>query len=218
MNNLLRFGAAGLAGLVLAGCNSLTNTSYETIRLAISGPESLITTEVVESLGRPALIAQMGNSEALLVQASQFRVTSEWHGMQQGLVTRNGRLTQTAGVAENGDLSAPLLPDDPFLGDLRNADGVEVTRLIDLPDRYLTGVPQQANYRVGKLEAIEIMGEERQLQRIEEVIRMPVLGVKEKNLYWLDPASGQVIASKQFIVPELPPLFLTEVHPAGGQP
>lgn len=218
MNNLLRAGACGLAGLLLAGCSPIAATSYDTLKLAISGPESVVTTELINTLARPALIARMGNSEALLVRASRYRLTSEWHGAEQGLVTRNGRLIQTAGVPENADILAPLLPDDPFLGDLREADGVEVTRLIDLPDRYLTGLPQQANYRVGPLESLEIMGVDRQLQRIEETIRMPALSLKATNYYWLDPASGQVVASKQHLVPELPPLFLTEVAPAGSPP
>lgn len=218
MNTLLRSGVCCLAGLMLAGCNSMTATSFDTIKLAISGPEPVITTDVVNNLGRPSLIARMGQSEALLVRASQYRLVSEWHGLEQALVTQNGRLIQTAGVPEKGDLIAPLLPNDPFLGDLRQADGVEVTRLIDMPDRYLTGVPQLARYRVRTLEAIEIMGIERQLQRVEEVIRMPVLGIRETNLYWVDPDDGRVIASRQFLVPELPALFLTEVAPAGGQP
>lgn len=218
MNILLRSGACCLAGLMLAGCNSMTATSYDTLRLAISGPESVITTDVVNNLGRPSLIARMAQSEALLVRASQYQLISEWQGREQALVTQNGRLIQTAGVPENGDLIAPLLPNDPFLGDLREADGVEVTRLVDMPDRYLTGVPQQARYKVRKLETIEVMGEERQLQRIDERIRMPALGISETNLYWVDPDNGRVIASRQFLVPELPPLFLTEVTPAGGQP
>ncbi|MEH6671624.1 YjbF family lipoprotein [Halopseudomonas sp.] len=196
----------------------MTATSYDTIKLAISGPEPVITTDVVNNLGRPSLVARMAQSEALLVRASQFRLISEWHGREQALVTHNGRLIQTAGVPENGDLIAPLLPNDPFLGDLRQADGVEVTRLIDMPDRYLTGVPQQARYRVREIETIEVMGEERQLQRVEEAIRMPALGIRETNLYWVDPDTGRVIASRQFLVPELPPLFLTEVAPAGDQP
>lgn len=196
----------------------MTASSYDTIKLAISGPEPVITTDVVNNLGRPSLVARMAQSEALLVRASQFKLISEWHGRDQALVTQNGRLIQTAGVPENGDLIAPLLPNDPFLGDLRQADGVEVTRLIDMPDRYLTGVPQQARYRVRELEAIKLMGEEHQLQRVEEAIRMPALGIRETNLYWVDPDTGRVIASRQFLVPELPPLFLTEVAPAGGQP
>jgi hypothetical protein len=90
--------------------------------------------------------------------------------------------------------------------------------MIDLPDRYLTGVPQQATYQVGKLESIEIMGVDRPLLRVEEVVRTPALALSETNIFWVDPDNGRVVASKQYLVPELPPLFLTEVYPAGAQP
>jgi len=203
---------------MLAGCNSMTATSYQTIRLAVSGPDSVITTDAINRLDRPGLIARMGLTEALLVQAAQYGESREWHGREQAFVTRNGRLVQTAGLPEDSDILAPLLPDDPFLGDMRAAGGVAVTRLVDMPDRYLTGIPQQAEYTLGELEAVQVMGSERQLQRVEELIRMPTLGWKETNLYWLDPADGRVIASRQFLAPELPPLFLTEVQPAGSAP
>ena len=218
MNNLLRSAAGCLAGILLAGCNSMTSASYNTLKLAISGPESVMTTDTINQLGLPALIARMGLSEALLVRASQYQQTSEWHGAEQGLVTRNGRLIQTAGLPEKADLLAPLLPNDPFLGDLRETDGTTVTRMIDMPDRYLTGVPQRATYQVGKLESITIMGIDRPLLRVEEAIRTPALGLSETNIFWVDPDNGQVVASKQYLVPELPPLFLTEVYPAGAQP
>jgi hypothetical protein len=218
VNNLLRSAAGCLVGILLAGCNSMTSTSYNTLKLAIGGSASVMTTDMINQLGRPALIARMGLSEALLVRASQYQQISEWHGAEQGLVTRNGRLIQTAGLPKKADLLAPLLPNDPFLGDLREADGVAVTRMIDLPDRYLTGVPQQATYQVGKLESIEIMGVDRPLLRVEEAVRTPALALSETNIFWVDPDNGHVVASKQYLVPELPPLFLSEVYPAGAQP
>lgn len=218
MKILLRTGVCWLAGFMLAGCNSLTGVSYDTIKLAISGSESVITTDLINELDQPALIVRLGDSEALLVRASRYGQTSEWQGAGQALVIRNGRLVQTAGIPDGNDVLAPLLPDDPFLGDLRAADGTEVTRLVDLPSRYLTGIPQQASYKVDGTENLEIMGQDRKLVRIEERVRMPVLNMQTTNLYWLDPANGQVVASRQQLTPELAPLFLTEVTPMGSQP
>lgn len=220
MNNLAHAGALCLAALVLAGCNSATNTAYRTINLAISGPESIISTEQVNRLGRPGLLATFGLSETLLVLAARSGDFAEWHGPQQMLVTHNGRLVQSAGIPEKGDVLAPLLRDDPFLGDLRTlADGQEITRRIDMPARFLTNIPQHARYRFGPIEAIDIMGVERRLQRIDEAIRMPSIGFKTTNYYWIDPASGAVLASAQHLAEDLPVLYLTEVVPvdAGQQ-
>ncbi|MFN3582137.1 MAG: YjbF family lipoprotein, partial [Pseudomonas sp.] len=199
-------------------------TSYDTLRVAILGPEPVVTTDYVNSLNGPALVVNLGQAEALLVQAASNRGLTEWHGLEQMLVTHNGRLVQSAGLPEQADLIATLLPNDPFLGDLRQLPIQPVTRLVDMPQRNLHALPQHAEYRMGPLEGIEIMGSRRMLQRIDEAIRMPGLGLRATNYYWIEPDTGKVVASKQHLAPELPPLFLTEVQPqrtlpaSGSQP
>ncbi|MBL4833206.1 MAG: YjbF family lipoprotein [Pseudomonas sp.] len=215
MNNLSRLGTCCLAAILLPGCNSLMNNSYETIKLAISGPEPLVTAEYVHQLNRPALVVRLAQSEALLVRAAETRGAAEWHGVKQMLVTHNGRVIQGAGLPEASNLIAPLAPDDPFDGDLRNIGQGEIVRLVDYPDRYLTGVPQIATYELGRLETVVVMGEELRLQRLDEHISMPTIDFATTNAYWFDPASGRVISSIQQLAPSLPPMSLTEVRPAG---
>tara|TARA_R110000796_G_scaffold54365_1_gene127162 strand:- start:19769 stop:20431 length:663 start_codon:yes stop_codon:yes gene_type:complete len=218
VNNLPYAGALCVIALVLAGCNSSTSTAYRTLSLAISGPESSISAEQVNRLGRPGLLATYGLSETLLVLANRAGTWAEWHGPQQMLVTRNGRLVQTAGIPDKGDVLAPLLPDDPFLGDLRSLNGQEITRNIDMPARFLTNIPQHARYRTGPMEMIEIMGVERELQRVDEAITMPSIGFSTINYYWVDPATGTVLASAQHLADDLPVLYLTEVVPSTVEP
>ena len=215
MNNFSRLGACCLAALLLPGCNSLTNDSYETLKLAISRPEPLVTAEYVNQLDRPALVVRLAQSEALLVRAAETRGVAEWHGLEQMLVTHNGRVIQGAGLPETSNLIAPLAPNDPFDGDLRNICQGEVVRLVDYPDRYLTGIPQIATYELGRLEMVELMGEELQLQRLDEHVSMPAIDFVTTNSYWFDLASGRVISSVQQLAPGLPPMSLTEVRPAG---
>ena len=216
---LFRAGTLGLGCMLLVACNSSTNTAYQTISLAISGPQSTITTDVINRLGKPALIARLGQNEALLVLAARYNSTAEWHGPNQLLVTRNGRLVQSAGAPDNSDILAPLVSNDPFLTDLRTLrDGDEVTRLVDYPKRYLTGLPQHALYTFGKVEPIEIMGVTRSLQRINETIHVPALGFDAENVYWMEPETGKVLASLQHLYPGQPALSLTEVSPSGVQP
>lgn len=219
MNTLTRAAACCAATLWLAGCNSLTTTSYETLRIAVLGPQSQVTAEYVEQLAGPALIARLGQSEALLLLGSRQRAVAEWHGVDQHLVTRNGKLVHTAGMPVEADAIVTLAADDPFAGDLRAlVDGATVTRLVDYPARYLTGVPQHARYTLGPSETLEVMRRPVSLQRIDETISMPALGFKATNRYWLDAGTGRVIASAQHLAPGLPELFLTEVAPTGLQP
>ncbi|MEH6388814.1 MAG: YjbF family lipoprotein [Pseudomonas profundi] len=219
MDTLLRAGLLAFVAVLLNGCSSLAATSYETIRLAIAGPDSVITTDYVNSLDRPALSARLKQSEALLILASGTDGIAEWHGLSQALVTQNGRVIQSAGLPEQADVIAPLLPDDPFLRDLRTLEtDLEVTRQVDLPARYLTGVPQRAQYRTGPLETRQIMGVERELLRLDETISMRTIGFKAVNHYWLDQASGKVVASTQHLAPDLPALHLVELHQTVKQP
>lgn len=219
MINPLRSGMLCLSCMLLVACNSSTNTAYQTINLAIKGPESTITTDVINRLGKTGLIVRLGNAEALLVLAARYNNTAEWHGPNQLLVTRNGRLVQSAGAPDNADLIAPLAANDPFLADLRKLrDGQEITRQVDYPKRFLTGLPQHARYTLGSIESIEIMGVPRSLQRINEAITMPTLGFKATNTYWMEPETGKVLASAQHLTPDQPALSLTEVSPAGAQP
>lgn len=215
----LRAGLSAAAAVLLSGCTSVASTSYETLRLAITGPESVITADYVNSLDRPALSARLKQSEALLILASRNEGIDEWHGRSQALVTHNGRLTQTAGLPDEADIIAPLAPSDPFLQDLRSVtEDTEVTRLVDFPGRYLTGVAQTARYRKGPLEILDIMGEQRSLQRMDEMISMPAISFSATNHYWLDPDTGKVLASAQHLAPGLPAVHLVELDQTAVQP
>ncbi|MBL4611441.1 MAG: YjbF family lipoprotein [Pseudomonas sp.] len=215
MNNLSRLGACCLAAILLPGCNSLMNDSYETIKLAISGPEPLVTTEYVNNLDRPGLVLRLVQSEALLMRAAAYGNVTEWHGLEQMLVTQNGRVIQGAGLPEASNLIAPLVANDPFNGDLRTIGQQEVVRLVDYPERFLTGIPQIATYELEGLETVEVMGRQLQLQRLDEHVSMPDIDFATTNAYWFDPATGRVITSRQQLAPGLPPMGLTEVRPAG---
>jgi hypothetical protein len=216
--NLLRMGALTVSCMLVVGCNSMTANAYDTLKIAVKGPDSQISTGMINRLGQPALVVQLGQSEALMVQASASGSRAEWHGSHQMMVTRQGRIVQTAGMPEDSDLIAPLLEDDPFMGDLRMlAERAEVTRFVDMPKRYLSALPQHARYTRGPVQEREIMGELIALQRIDERISMPAINFRATNQYWVDPATGAVLASVQHLSPELAPLVITHVTPNTDQ-
>lgn len=208
-----------LLGMVMAGtsaCNSFSGDALDTMGLAISGPEPVITVDKVNALNGPALAARMGAAEAMLVSTGTGIGLVEWYGNTEMLLTQHGRVIKTAGLP--ADFTAPLVSGDPFqTGLLDVADGTEVLRLVDYPARYLTGLRQLARYKRGPLETVEYMGRGLELQRVDEHIRMPELDFKATNHYWVDPATGLVRRSTQHIAPDLPPLQLTLLKTAGGQ-
>lgn len=212
----LRAAMVGIAIASLAGCNSWPSDAARTLKIAISGPESQITVEQVNSIEAPVLIAELGVAEALLVSPGRNTALMEWHGVTEMLLTHGGRIVQTAGLPS--DIIAPLLPDDPFRTGLSSAiDGVEITRLVDYPALYMTGLHQHARYQRRGVESIEFMGTSHQLMRIDETIRMPELDYKAVNQYWVEPDNGQVRYSIQHLAPDLPPLRVTFAKTQGSQ-
>lgn len=205
----------GVAIIGLAGCNSLSRDAVETMRLAISGPESVISVDRVNAVDAPVLLAELDGAEALLVAPGAATGRAEWHGLTEMLLTHHGRLVQSAGLPV--DVIAPLVANDPFLTGLnRVTTGTEVTRLVDYPAQYRTGLRQHARYRVGRMESITYMGARHQLLRIDEMINMPELGFRATNRYWVEPDTGLVRHSVQHLAPDMPPLVLTLAKTEGG--
>ena len=206
----------GLAVIGLAGCNSLSGDAIDTMRLAISGPDSEITVERVNAVDAPVLLAEMGVAEAMLV-SPQVRGTGlvEWHGQSEMLLTQHGRIIQTAGLSH--DVVTPrLTTDDPFVLGLHIIpDGLEVARLVDYPAQHQTGLRQYARYQRGRVESIKFMGASHELLRINETIRMPELDFKVTNQYWVEPDTGLVRHSIQYLAPDMLPLRLTLVKVQG---
>ena len=211
MKTFLHGVALGMAVIGLAGCNSLTGDAVDTLRIAVTGPEPVATVERVNAVDAPVLLAELGVAEAMLVSpAQQATGVVEWHGVTEMLLTHEGRVTQSAGLS--ADVIAPLLPDDPLVVGLHTlADGHAVTRLVDYPALYQTGLRQQAQYQRRKVESITFMGAKHDLLRVDEKIHMPELGFKATNKYWVEPDTGLVRYSEQYLAPDMPPLRLTLV-------
>jgi hypothetical protein len=210
--------ALGLAVIGLAGCNSLTGDALSSLRQAISGSDSGITAERIHAINASVLRVELSQSDALLVSSAAVIPTgsTEWYGLTEMLLTHGGRITQSAGLPT--DLIAPLLADDPFVQGLHKIpNGLTVTRRVDYPAQYQTGLHQHARYHIGKVKQRDIMGSPHSLLRVDEHIHMPELGFKATNHYWVEPDTGLVRQSVQYLGPELPPLQLTLVKTQGEQ-
>lgn len=216
MKTFLHRVTLGMAVIGLAGCNSLSGDAVDTLRVAITGPESVISVERVSAVDAPVLIAEMGVAEGLFVSPGAATGLVEWHGVTEMLLTHGGRVVKTAGFT--ADVTAPLLSvDDPFVLGLHVIpDGLEVARLVDYPALYQSGLRQYARYQRGKIEPIRFMGVTHSLLRVNETIRMPELGFKATNHYWVEPDTGLVRHSVQHLGPELLPLTLTLAKTGGN--
>jgi len=211
VNPLMRKGLLALAVACLPACNSTTATSIETLNLAIRGKANEISLEQIRSVEADSLLILADGAEGLYVAPDRSGERVNWYGITEQVQTDHGRLTQLLGV--KSDVLIPLAPNDPFIAGLMQVvDGTQTTRLVDYPLAYQTGLEQHATYERGPLERIEIVGTLYNLQRIDEHIWMPQINFKATNYYWLDPATGRVRRSVQYLSPDLPAMDITLVR------
>jgi hypothetical protein len=128
------------------------------------------------------------------------------------LFLRHGVLVKTWGLPQNLD-ATELPPDSPFRRGLQHLAGaVSSQRQIDLSPGYRYGVTLDSKVSPGPLETVEVLGQPRQLRRIDEHLRADALHWQADNHYWIDPVDGFVWKSQQ-TVPGGLPLTLTQLRP-----
>lgn len=212
MKSLLHRVVLGAAVIGLAGCNSLTSNAVSSLWRAHVGVDGFVTAERLQAIHAPAMYVELGQTQALLVSPGPISATgaSEWRGVSEMLAAHSGRITQTAGL--NPDVVVTPVADDPLaLGLHRIPSGTKVTRVVDYPGQYRTSLHQHARYRVGSITTVKILGTRYRLRRVDERIHIPELGFKATNHYWVEPETGLVRQSVQYLGPEMPPIKLTLV-------
>lgn len=212
----LRTGALLLAVLPLVGCNSLTATSVESLALLMDSDRNSISLERTNDARADTLLIKLDSAQALFEAPPGSRGRIWWYGPAQQLETYNGRITQLVGL-ETDVMTQPVDADPLTAGLLQVADGTQVTRSVDLPLTYQSGLQQIATYYRGPLEQIDFPGDLTLYQRIDEQVWMPQLKFRALNHYWIDPQTGSVRRSIQHPAPSLAVFDLLFTHqPARG--
>ncbi|MCY1307117.1 Group 4 capsule polysaccharide lipoprotein gfcB, YjbF [compost metagenome] len=128
---------------------------------------------------------------------------------------RDGLVVRTVGFGHN--LAATrLAAGAPFAAGLHKvADGTASQRWVDFADGYQIGVPVQSRFEKKGLEQVDILGRSHTLLRVDESLSAPIDGLDVVNSYWVDPADGFVMASRQQVAPSLQ-VVITQIRPYRG--
>ena len=138
----------------------------------------------------------------------QFWVAST----QQVLMMRDGQVVRTTGFGSNL-AGSRLSVDSPFAAGLhRVATGATSQRWVDYADGYQVGIPLQSRFENKGLEQLDILERSYSLLRVDEHISAPLIGLDAVNSYWVDPADGFIMASRQQVTPELQ-VIVTQIRP-----
>ncbi|MNM67779.1 putative lipoprotein GfcB precursor [compost metagenome] len=216
--NILRYAALAAAALSLCACNPLMKASWDTLRAATEGPQPLELTQAqVDAVPYYQIKLQANpGGEAVMALVRQQGGLQFWvASTHQVLMMRDGLVVRTVGFGHN--LAATrLAADTPFsIGLHKVADGTTSQRWVDFADGYQVGIPVQTSFEKKGLEQIDILGRSHTLLRVDESLSAPVGGLDAVNSYWVDPADGFVMASRQQVTPELQ-VVITQIRPYRG--
>lgn len=208
--------AAATVLLALAGCSPLMQGSVDTLRAALSGPPELIVTRD-EVLARPYYQLRLDSPWGAAVMAlGRVDGSREYWATSSGqvLLVEHGLVRRAVGFPET--LEATRFVDggdDPFAAGLhRIANGATSVRELDWMPGYRHGVRLNSRFTRGGREAVEILGERRELLRIDERIEAEGGAFSTVHSYWVDPEDGFVFVSVQEPVPGMT-LQITQLRP-----
>lgn len=216
LSGVLRWGMV-LAAVALAGCTAVSSSSADAVKLVIDRHRHHEPT-AAEVAARPyyQLEATTPDGHAVLILGNLDGPRQDWYG-SNGVVVflEHGQVVQTAGLAQNLDgLRQPA--GNPFARGLQHLSApVDYVRQEDWSPGYRYGVPVHARLTPAGSDQLTILGQTRNVLRIDEQVDAPAAGWHATNHYWVDPTDGFVWKSVQQVAPGLA-ITLVQLRPYRG--
>jgi len=215
-----------LAGLT--GCSQNANDVSSTLKSAFWGMDPTnISPEQIQKLPYASLSAKLGDNPTALLILTWIENTPnapilKWLSTNKELIaTQHGRIIKTANLRQGNVLSLHASRADPLqLGLQKNTTPREWHYYISWQPGYHWNYQATSVFYVGNKEKKQRLdGKTQQLLHVTEVVTIPVIKQNYTNDYWLDPITGNVIISEQYLYPGSQKMTLSIAKPynAGGQ-
>ncbi|WP_330220781.1 YjbF family lipoprotein [Pseudomonas frederiksbergensis] len=203
--NILPIGAYLTMALLLCGCNSLMQASWDTLEASATGPASIeLTRTQVDTVPYPQILVTTSTSEGVMAMARQRGDLEFWVASgKQVLMLRDGLVVRTVGLGVSLD-GTRFSGESPFKRGLQHVpDGYASTRWIDIYDGYRVGIAVNSRFSTHDIENIRILEKDFALLRVDEQVDAPTLDFHTTNRYWVDPQDGFIMRSEQHLTPQL---------------
>ena len=79
--------------------------------------------------------------------------------------------------------------------------------------QHQSGYTLNSTFVVKGHESVAIQGQQHDLVRIEEQVDVPALNTQYTNIFWVEPARGEVVQTHQYLGPGLPIVQFTILKP-----
>jgi len=208
--------AVGLATLVL-GCGTNSDQArYATLvwRL-VSGGRGEVAREQAAAVPFASIGVAIGRSdEGLMVLGLAEGERQEWYARTQMLAMNNGRIVQSQGLPYNLTRLEVRRPDGSTVAAGGAPPlGMDYSLVIDFQDLSLTGASALCRSSDTGQESIEILGTALTTRHVVEDCKIAVIDWSFENQFWVDPDTGFVWQSRQYVHPKLSPVTFRVLRP-----
>jgi len=198
--------AASLCALgLLASCGEAARSVGQTVGGAI-GRSPALPISPAEVAARPLfqMVGQTQHGQALLILGNVDGIQEVWYGPRgTALFLERGRIVKTANLEQNLDASR-ISGVNPFESGLHRIHGtVDYESTDDWSPGYRYGVPVSGHLVPSGVETIEILGKPRQALRVDDIRTSKAANWSATSHFWVDPATGFVLKSEQWLAPGL---------------
>jgi hypothetical protein len=202
--------------LCVSGCAQHLSMVSDTAKLAIMGqPDAEISTQKVAEIPYSSAFLKVGKApRAFVVLGFAEQGNLKWLSADKNMVVmRAGRLIKTSGFCEDILYTDNLMQDPLALGLLKTSTPMKWQHRVEWSQVYRGGYDLRAEFEYKGIESISILGKDKKLKRFDETVTVPALNTGYTNRFWLDPVSGQVIQSYQYMGPNLALVQFTVLKP-----
>ncbi|AUQ24785.1 hypothetical protein C1O30_06705 [Dickeya zeae] len=200
----------------LTGCSQQISQLGRDFRLALWGREDVsVTPQQVAQLPYASAYMKVGKApRTFVVLAFVDNQQLQWVTEDKNSVTtRFGRLVKTQGWGEDIRHVTELDSDPLSLGLLKPGTPKNWHTVMSWSQVLRGGYELQSEFENKGLETLTVMNTPVKAVRFDEQVTVPALGTHYTNQYWLDPASGQVIQSYQYMGPNMAQVQFTVLKP-----
>ncbi|QDX30575.1 YjbF family lipoprotein [Dickeya poaceiphila] len=202
--------------LGLTGCSQQFSQWSQTFLSALSGPkDTSMTSQQVEQIPYASAYLKVGEApRVFVVLAFVDNQQLKWLTADKNrVVTRFGRLVETQGFGEDIQHVGNLDSDPLSLGLLKPDTPKQWHTIVSWSQVLRGGYDVQSVFENKGPEILTILNEPRQTVRFDEQVTVPTLNKHYTNQYWLDPDSGQVVQSHQYMGPNMALVQFTVLRP-----
>lgn len=213
--NLILF----LSIFYLSSCSQVPGASqlYDAVKPLFGSKKAFMTQENISKLPYAAVSAKIGDGpEAMLILGRMDGENHHYFAQDKAvIILKKGRITRTYGLPANLWYTG-FQTQDLFAQGLQHLKGpTEERRIIDLDRDGLQQINLCATFTAEGMECLNIYGRDYPLLRVRECVAVPHLKWHYQNIHWVLPQNGLVMKSIQHIHPDLSPVEITVLRPAG---